>query len=85
MTITTKTTNNELGDGKDGLELKSVTVVVNFQEVDNYFGGQVKLTKEDDGISLQSTTDEISEKAIVKAKDLIANSKNEEKIEVENG
>lgn len=74
MTITTNITNNELGNGANGLELDSVTVVVNFQEPNNYFGGQVVLTKDDDSISLQSTTQELQSKAIAKAKLLIANS-----------
>lgn len=74
MTITTSITNNKLGNGTNGLELYSVTVVVNFQETDNYFGGQVILTKEDDSISLQSTTEELQTKAIAKAKKLIADS-----------
>jgi len=74
MTITTNITNNELGNGDNGLKLDSVTVVVNFQETDNYFGGQVILTKEYDSISLQSTIEEIKTKAIAKAKSLIANS-----------
>ena len=74
MIISTKITNNELVNGTNGLELSSITVVVNFQSDDNYFGGQVVLTKSDDEISLQSTTDEIQTKAIDKAKNLIAES-----------
>ena len=74
MIISTKITNNELVNGTNGLELSSITVVVNFQSDDNYFGGQVVLTKSDDEISLQSTTDEIQTKAIDKAKNLISES-----------
>ena len=71
MIISTQITNNELVNGTNGLELSSITVVVNFQSDNNYFGGQVVLTKLDDEISLQSTTDEIQNKAIAKAKKMI--------------
>ena len=74
MIISTQITNNELVNGTNGLELSSITVVVNFQSDNNYFGGQVVLTKSDDSISLQSTTDEIQNKAIAKAKNMIAES-----------
>lgn len=85
MTITTKITNNELSNGTNGLELKSVTVVVNFVDGVNYFGGQVVLTKENDSISLQSTTEEINTKAIHKSKDMIADSAIQSVSEVKNG
>lgn len=85
MTITTKITNNELTNGDKGLELNSVTVVVNFVDGVNYFGGQVVLTKDDDSISLQSTTEEINTKAIHKAKDMIADSAIQSVSEVQNG
>lgn len=85
MTITTKITNNELTNGDNGLELNSVTVVVNFVDGVNYFGGQVVLTKDDDIISLQSTTEEINTKAIHKAKDMIADSAIQSVSEVSNG
>ena len=85
MTITTQITNNELSNGNNGLELKSVTVVVNFVDGVNYFGGQVVLTKENDSVSLQSTTEEINTKAINKAKDMIAESAIQSVSEVQNG
>lgn len=85
MTITTQITNNDLINGDNGLELKSVTVVVNFVDSVNYFGGQVVLTKDDDSISLQSTTEEINTKAIHKAKDMIADSAIQSLSEVSNG
>jgi len=85
MTITTQITNNELSNGNNGLELKSVTVVVNFFDGVNYFGGQVVLTKENDSVSLQSTTEEINTKAIHKAKDMIAGSAIQSVSEVQNG
>lgn len=74
MIITTNITSTDLQNGANGLELKSVTVVVNFQEAKNYFGGQVVLTK-NENITLQSTTEEIASAAIEKAKNLIASSK----------
>lgn len=85
MTITTQITNNDLINGDNGLELKSITVVVNFVDGVNYFGGQVVLTKDDDIISLQSTTEEINTKAIHKAKDMIADSAIQSLSEVSNG
>lgn len=85
MMITTKITNNELTNGDNGLELNSVTVVVNFVDGINYFGGQVVLTKDDDSISLRSTTEEINTKAIHKAKDMIADSAIQSVSEVSNG
>lgn len=57
-------------DGK--MVLGSVTLVVNFQESQNYFGGQVVLTKTDDGISFETTEDELQNLAIAKAKAMIA-------------
>jgi len=74
MSITTSISKTDLQNGANGLELKSVTVVVNFSNVDNYFGGQVVLNSFEDGISLKSTTDEMIEKAISKAKDEISKS-----------
>lgn len=60
---------------KDGnMVLGSVTVVVNFQEPQNYFGGQVVLTNADDNISFTTTQDELQNLAIAKAKDMIASS-----------
>lgn len=59
-------------DGK--MVLGSVTVVVNFQEPQNYFGGQVVLTREDDNISFTTTQDELQNLAITKAKVMIASS-----------
>jgi len=54
--------------------LGSVTVVMNFQEPQNYFGGQVVLTDTDDGISFTTTQDELQNLAIAKAKAMIAGS-----------
>lgn len=59
-------------DGK--MVLGSVTVVVNFQEPQNYFGGQVVLTNTDNGISFETTEDELRDLAITKAKAMIAGS-----------
>lgn len=60
----------EFVDGQ--MVLGSVTVVVNFQEPQNYFGGQVVLTNTDDGISFTTTQDELRDLAIAKAKAMIA-------------
>ena len=74
MTISTQVTQMqpEFVDGK--MVLGSVTVVVNFQEPQNYFGGQVVLTNTDDGISFTTTQDELRDLAIAKAKAMIASS-----------
>lgn len=74
MTISTQVTQMQpkFVDGK--MVLGSVTVVVNFQEQQNYFGGQVVLTNDDDGISFTTTQDELRDLAIAKAKSLIAGS-----------
>lgn len=52
--------------------LGSVTVVVNVQSPQNYFGGQVVLTNTDDGISFTTTQDELQNLAVTKAKAMIA-------------
>ena len=74
MVISTQVTQMqpEFVDGK--MVLGSVTVVVNFQEPQNYFGGQVVLTNTDDGISFTTTQDELRDLAIAKAKAMIASS-----------
>lgn len=73
MTISTQVTQTEPNFINGIMVLGRVTVVVNFQENDNYFGGQVVLTKEDDDISFTNTNDEIQAKAIKKAKEQITN------------
>lgn len=72
MTISTQVTQMQpaFEDGK--MVLGSVTVVVNFQEPQNYFGGQVVLTNTDDGISFTTTQDELQNLAIAKAKAMIS-------------
>lgn len=74
MTMTTSTQVTQMSpefvDGK--MVLGSVTVVVNFQSPQNYFGGQVVLTNTDDGISFTTTQDELRDLAIAKAKAMIA-------------
>lgn len=72
MTISTQVTQMQpaFEDGK--MVLGSVTVVVNFQEPQNYFGGQVVLTNTDDGISFTTTEAELRDLAIAKAKAMIA-------------
>ncbi|MGR8822504.1 hypothetical protein [Leuconostoc citreum] len=54
------------------MTLKQATVVVSFQSPSNYFGGQIVLTHEEDGISFQSNEEEFISKGIEKAKKLIA-------------
>lgn len=62
-------------DGPDGLEIDSVTIVVDFRSDDrNYFSGQVLLTAKDDGVTFQSKTDDLKQKAIAKVKDIVATS-----------
>lgn len=73
MTISTQITQTEPNFINGIMVLGRVTVVVNFQENDNYFGGQVVLTKENADISFTTTNDEIQAKAIKKAKEQIAN------------
>lgn len=76
-TITTVQTGSTLGQTPSGqLRLETVTMVVNFTETEmvNYFGGQVVLTADEDGISFTSTLDDFKKLAIEKAKNVIANS-----------
>lgn len=75
--ITTVQTGSTLGQTSSGqLRLETVTMVVNFTETEmvNYFGGQVVLTADEDGISFTSTLDDFKKLAIDKAKNIIANS-----------
>ena len=72
MKITTSITNTSLKNSDKGLVIEFIDLVVNFIEPDNYFGGQIRLTAEDDGISFQTTTEDLQDLAIVKAKRLIA-------------
>ena len=72
MNITTSITNTSLKNSDKGLVIDFIDLVVNFVEPNNYFGGQIRLTAEDDNISLQTTTESLQDLAIVKAKRLIA-------------
>lgn len=74
LIISTLITDTKLKQDVSPLEIASITVVVNFNDGQGktYFGGQVTLTAEDDGISFNSTTEELQELAITKAKRLIA-------------
>ncbi|WP_370673013.1 hypothetical protein [Leuconostoc lactis] len=75
MTLQISTTTTQVKpDYVDGqMVLESITVVVNFGAGGNdYFGGQVVLTREDDNVSFSSTADEIRDLAVAKAKALIA-------------
>lgn len=72
MKISTQVTQMQPAFVDGNMVLGSVTVVVNFQEPQNYFGGQVVLTNTDDGISFETTEDELQNLAIEKAKVMIA-------------
>lgn len=72
MVISTQVTQMQPAFKDGNMVLGSVTVVVNFQEPQNYFGGQVVLTNTDDGISFTTTQEELRDLAIAKAKDMIA-------------
>lgn len=72
MTISTTVTQMQPAFKDGNMVLGSVTVVVNFQEQQNYFGGQVVLTNTDDSISFTTTQEEIRDLAIAKAKVMIA-------------
>lgn len=74
MTISTQVTQMQPAFKDGNMVLGSVTVVVNFQEPQNYFGGQVVLTDTEDGISFTTTQDELQGLAIAKAKSMIAGS-----------
>ena len=74
MTISTTVTQMQPEFVNGQMVLGSVTVVVNFQAPQNYFGGQVVLTNTADGISFTTTQDELRDLAIVKAKAMIASS-----------
>ena len=74
MTISTQVTKMQPSFVDGNMVLGSVTVVVNFQEPQNYFGGQVVLTNTDDGISFTTTQDELQNLAIAKSKAMIASS-----------
>lgn len=72
MNISTQVTQMSPQFVDEKMVLGSVTVVVNFQSPQNYFGGQVVLTNTDDGISFTTTQDELRDLAIAKAKAMIA-------------
>ena len=72
MNISTQVTQMQPAFINGQMVLGSVTVVVNFQEPQNYFGGQVVLTNTDDNISFTTTQDELRDLAIAKAKTMIA-------------
>lgn len=74
MTISTQVTQIQPAFKDGNMVLGSVTVVVNFPETQNYFGGQVVLNNDDDGISFTTTQDELRDLAIAKAKAMIASS-----------
>lgn len=72
MNITTSVTNTTLKNSDKGLSIDTIDMVVNFIDPDNYFGGQIRLTADEEGISFQTTTEELQDLAVAKAKRLIA-------------
>lgn len=72
MKISTQVTQMQPAFKDGNMVLGSVTVVVNFQEPQNYFGGQVVLTDTEDGISFTTKQEELQNLAIAKAKAMIA-------------
>ena len=74
MIISTQVTQMQPAFKDGNMVLGSVTVVVNFQEPQNYFGGQVVLTNADDNISFTTTQEELRDLAIAKAKSMITSS-----------
>lgn len=74
MTTSTQVTQMQPKFVDGQIVLGSVTVVVNFQSPQNYFGGQVVLTNTDDNISFTTTQDELQNLAIAKAKSMIVSS-----------
>lgn len=77
LIISTLIADTKLKQDVSPLEIASITVVVNFNDGQGktYFGGQVTLTAEDDDISFQTTTEDLQNLAISKAKRLIAEAK----------
>ncbi|MCM6827625.1 hypothetical protein [Leuconostoc mesenteroides] len=73
MKINTAITNTSVKNGSLGLELNEITVTIDFRDGENFFGGQVVLNSTEDNINLQTSTEEISNKAIEKAKNMISN------------
>ena len=73
LNIITQQTNSTLKTGTTGLQLDTVSISVMYQDVygTNYFSGNITLTADEDGISLQSTVDDFRIKAIAKAKSLV--------------
>lgn len=73
LNIITQQTNSTLKTGTTGLQLDTVSVSVMYEDVygTNYFSGNVTLTADEDGISLQSTVDDFRAKAIAKTKSLV--------------
>lgn len=73
LNIITQQTNSTLKTGTTGLQLDTVSVSVMYKDVygTSYFSGNVTLTADEDGISLQSTVDDFRVKAIAKTKSLV--------------
>lgn len=74
LTISTLITDTKLKQNVSPLEIESITVVVNFNDGrgEMYFGGQVTLTADEDEITFTTSTNNIRDKAIAKAKEAIA-------------
>jgi len=72
MEIQTQITNVQPAFIDGIMTLGSVTIVVNFQGKDDYFGGQVVLNHKDDGIDFTTSEEKLQELGIAKAKALLA-------------
>lgn len=67
-------TDTHIKDGVSPLEIESITVVINFGSGGkSYLGGQIILTSDNDEIDFTTSTDEIKNKAIDMAKQMVAN------------
>lgn len=67
--------NTTVKETTNGMVLDEIVMGVQFYDGDNRVSGQVVLTAENDNITFLTSFDEISKKAIEKAKSFIADSK----------
>lgn len=76
LNIVAQIGNTTVKQGVNPLTIDEITVVLTFRDNEgkNYFGGQVVLTPEVDGVSFDTPTETIQALGIAKAKDLLSNS-----------
>ena len=74
LNIVAQIGNTTVKQGVNPLTIDEITVVLTFRDNEgkNYFGGQVVLTPEVDGVSFDTPTETIQALGIAKAKDLLA-------------